>query len=92
MIEKLLIVLQTYKSSGNFEKGSEFYAKYSQVSPFFLKIRDLVISKKMPRKLVLNNNLVKTPEGITPEVYPENFEGIISSFQDRYPFDENLKN
>ena len=42
LIKKLLIVLQTYKSSGCIERGAKFYNSYSEVSDFFLKIRGIV--------------------------------------------------
>ena len=36
LIKDLLIVLQTYKSSGAFERGKKFYDEYSAVSDYFL--------------------------------------------------------
>ena len=52
----------------------------------FLKIRDIVIEKKKPRRIELNNNLVRYSEDcIQPVVYPERFEAIIHSYADRYP-------
>jgi hypothetical protein len=43
LIKQLLIVLQTYKSSGAVDRGEKFYNEYSAVSEMFLKIRDIVI-------------------------------------------------
>lgn len=68
------------------ERASQFYSKYSEVDEFFLKVRELVISKKKPRRIELNNNLVRYNENVVePQLYPESFEGIIKSFGDRYP-------
>ena len=71
--------------------AAKFYAEYSHVDEFFLKVRDLVIVKKKPRRIELNNNLMRYNEQlIEPVVYPESFEGIIHSWADRFPCDENL--
>jgi hypothetical protein len=52
----------------------------------FLKIRDIVIDKKKPRRIELNNNLVRyNAERIEPVLYPECMEAIIHSYADRYP-------
>ena len=91
LIKKLLIVLQTYKSSGAQERGLKFYSEYSAVSDFFLKIRDIAIAKKRPRGFCLQENLVRyTDSCIEPTSYPENFQGIILSFADRYQFTSKL--
>jgi hypothetical protein len=61
------------------------------VSEDFLKIRSIVLAKKKPRRLDLNNNLVRYSEtSIQPIVYPECHEGIILSFADRYTFNKQL--
>jgi len=91
LIRDFLIILQTYKSSGCIERGEKFYAKYSEVSGDFLKIRDIVIETKKPRRVELNNNLVRYNEKvIEPIVYPETLEGIIYSFADRFPCTRDL--
>jgi len=83
--------LQTYKSSGCNARGQEFYNSYSEVSDFFLKVRAIVIKKKKPRRVELNNNLVRYSESsIEPKCYPESFEGIILSYADRHPFNRRL--
>lgn len=86
LIRKFLIILQTYKSSGAVEIATKWYNKYSEVNEYFLKVRTLVISKKKPRRVELNNNLLRYNEKrIEPVVYPECFEGIIKSYSDRFP-------
>ena len=45
-----------------------------------------MIDKKKPRRVELNNNLVRyNSASIEPMMYPECFEGIIASYADRYP-------
>lgn len=62
LIRKFLLTIQTYKSSGAIDIASKFYAKYSEVDEFLLKVRDLVIKKKKARRIELNNNLVRYNE------------------------------
>jgi dipeptidyl-peptidase-3 len=59
LIRKFLIILQTYKSSGAAELATKFYNELSEVDEFFLKVRQLVIKKKKPRRIELNNNLFR---------------------------------
>ena len=93
LIRTFLIHLQTYKSSGCVTRGKAFYDHYSKVEGQFLQIRDIVIEKKKPRRVELNNNLVRyNSTTIEPTIYPECFEGIIASYADRYPCSVNLLN
>merc|ERR1712178_429315 len=85
LIRQLLLVLQTFKSTGAADRGKKFYDEYSEVSDFFLRVRDIVIKKKKPRRMDVNNNLVRYSEScIEPVIYPETFEGVILSYADRY--------
>lgn len=59
LIRKFLVILQTYKSSGAADLAAKFYNELSQVDEFFLKVRQLVIKKKKPRRIELNNNLFR---------------------------------
>lgn len=50
-----------------------------------------MIEKKKPRRIELNNNLVRYNSAcIEPVVYPECFEGIIASYEDRFPCSMDL--
>ena len=86
LITKFLLILQTYKSSGAAVRGKAFYDHHSKVDGIFLQIRDIVVEQKKPRRVELNNNLVRyNSSTIEPIVYPECFEGIILSYADRFP-------
>lgn len=86
LIKDFLMILQTYKSSGAVDRATAFYNHYSKVEGIFLQIRDIVIETKKPRRVELNNNLLRYNSAcIEPVVYPECFEGIIASYADRYP-------
>ncbi len=57
--------LHILKSIGDFEGAENFFNHYSQVDETMLKIREIVIANKVPRRLELQPNLVmqdKTPE------------------------------
>lgn len=91
LIKEFLIILQTYKSSGAVERAQKMYAHYSKVDGDFLKMRDLVIANKKPRRVEVQTNLMRYNEkSIQPMNYPECFEGLIHSFADRFPFNEEL--
>jgi len=91
LISDMLIIIQTYKSSGAYERAKKWYDEYSEVSDFFLQIRKIVLAKKRPRRLDGNNNLVKYNEScIEPRCYPETHEGVILSYAERYPFNRGL--
>ena len=86
LITKFLLILQTYKSSGAADRGTAWYEHYSQVDGIFLQIRDIVINTKKPRRVELNNNLVRyNSSTIVPVHYPECFEAIPASYVDRFP-------
>lgn len=90
LIRQLLVVLQTYKSSGNITRGKKFYDDYSEVSDFFIQVRTIVQAKKKPRRVELNNNLVRYNEkSIACQHYPETLESIILSYQDRFHWNKN---
>ena len=91
LIAKLLVVLQTYKSSGCIERGKKFYDEYSAVSDYFLNVRDVIISKKGPRRVCLQNNLVRyNYKVIDSQHYPETMEGVILSWADRFMYTKDL--
>ena len=85
LIKKFLLILQTYKSSGCVERGKVFYDEHSAVDEKLLKIREIVVKNKKPRRIELNNNFTRyNQSSIEVQSYPENFEGLIASFADRY--------
>eukprot|EP00357_Protocruzia_adherens_P016775 CAMPEP_0114997242 /NCGR_PEP_ID=MMETSP0216-20121206/14785_1 /TAXON_ID=223996 /ORGANISM="Protocruzia adherens, Strain Boccale" /LENGTH=708 /DNA_ID=CAMNT_0002361591 /DNA_START=1606 /DNA_END=3732 /DNA_ORIENTATION=- len=92
-VGKFLTKLQVYKSSGDSETGLKMYQDYSQVDEFFLKIRNIVLRHKLPRRLELQPHLSKESESVNYADFEETFEGIITSYQTRYPeFDQEMLN
>lgn len=98
-LSDFLSKLHTYKCLGDYETAKEFFTHYTQVDEEMLKIRDIVIANKLPRRLELQPNLFKQDDGqIVYKDYSESFEGIIESYCERYPgefqkdvYDEWLK-
>ncbi|XP_055956733.1 dipeptidyl peptidase 3 isoform X2 [Patella vulgata] len=59
-IGKFLRKLQVYKSTGDYEAGKEMYDFFSNVDnttePHFLRLRDVVMARKQPRKMFVQHN------------------------------------
>ena len=91
LIKKLLLVLQTYKSSGATERARKFYSEYSAVSETFLKIREIVLRGSKPGRLWLYNNVMRYSESVLePLLYPATPEGLILSNVERHRFSKDL--
>jgi dipeptidyl-peptidase-3 len=52
-MDEFLHKLHVYKSIGDYQTAKAFFDSYSQVTPELLKIREIVIANKVPRRLEL---------------------------------------
>ena len=79
--------LHSYKSMGDFDTAKKFFDHYSEVDEEMLRVRDIVIAHKLPRRLELQPNLFLNQ--VTHEVeykdYEDTFEGVIRSHVERFP-------
>ncbi|GAV51667.1 hypothetical protein ZYGR_0AF01380 [Zygosaccharomyces rouxii] len=76
--------LHIYKSTADVENGSQYYNDRSQVTPDLAKLRDLVISKRLPRRQFVQANTILTPKGeVELKEYEESPMGLIKSFTER---------
>jgi dipeptidyl-peptidase III len=99
-IKKFLQKLQILKCTGDYDTAQEWFGNYMKVDEFFLKIREIAIQNKQPRRLELMPNLVLTKEGkVEYKLYEESHEGIVQASVDSMPnildvpmFEEWLKN
>ena len=57
-IGEFLKKLQVYKSTGDVETASKMFEKYSKVNEQWLQWRDIVISRKQPRKMKVQANTI----------------------------------
>jgi hypothetical protein len=72
-------------------RACSFYDHYSKVEGDFLKMREIVLEKKKPRRFDLYSNFYAySGTSVEPVHYAECHEGVIHSFQDRYPFSADL--
>ena len=57
-IGEFLKKLQIYKSTGDFEAASEMFDKFSKVNEQWLQWREIVVSRKQPRKMKVQANTI----------------------------------
>lgn len=71
---------QIYKSTADVEGGTRFFQEYSKVNETFLRYRKIVVDNKLPRRLELQHDVIRKPDGTFQYVsFDESFEGIIKS-------------
>ncbi|KAH3738198.1 hypothetical protein DPMN_044826 [Dreissena polymorpha] len=62
MILRLGIFLQTYRAIGDFAEAKKIYDHYSEVPEDgdvkFLALRDVVLARRIPRKIFVQHNTV----------------------------------
>ncbi|KAH3854367.1 dipeptidyl peptidase 3-like [Dreissena polymorpha] len=81
--------LQTYRAIGDFEKAKKIYDHYSEVpndgDVKFLSLRDIVLARRIPRKVfVQHNTVIDEDDNVVLKSYEASPEGIVQSFMDRY--------
>lgn len=77
--------LHVYKSIGDYETAEKFFNHYSQVDEDMLKVREIVMANKVPRRLELQPNVFyKDESSIDYKNYDETFEGIVQSYVERW--------
>lgn len=72
---------------GDFEAAEKFFNHYSEVDEKMLRVRDIIIANKSPRRLELQPNLMMGQGGLTVDYkgYSSDFEGVINSYVERFP-------
>ena len=56
-MKEFLIKMQVYKSTADISGGKHMFDGYSLVNDYFLKVRQIVLANKVPRKLDLQGHL-----------------------------------
>uniref|UniRef100_A0A1X7TG90 Uncharacterized protein n=1 Tax=Amphimedon queenslandica TaxID=400682 RepID=A0A1X7TG90_AMPQE len=82
-----------YKSTADVSSGQLLYNKYSTVTDDHLLLIDIVMARKMPRRLFVQpHTSIDTDGSVVLNEFDSSFEGIISSFLARYPnYDTELE-
>jgi dipeptidyl-peptidase III len=77
--------LHVYKSIGDYDAAEKFFDSYSQVNEELMRVREIVLANKVPRRIELQPNIVLDSEG-NPQYkgYSEDFQGVIQSFCERF--------
>jgi dipeptidyl-peptidase-3 len=57
---------------------------YSQVPEEMLELREVVLARKEPRKLLVQPNMVLTATGVELRTYNASAEGMVASWVDRF--------
>jgi len=86
VVGDFLLRLQVYKSLADFENGSKMYDAYSQVPDEMAKLREIVMARKEPRKLLIQPHMQKDDDGnVQLKTFSETPEGMVESFVARFP-------
>ncbi|KIK08637.1 hypothetical protein K443DRAFT_672163 [Laccaria amethystina LaAM-08-1] len=84
VVGKLLVELQVLKSTADAAGARNFYTKLTRPNPAWEgEIRDLVIRKKLPRKIFVQPNTVLVDQEVQLKEYPLTPAGVIESFIER---------
>lgn len=76
--------LHVYKSSGDVVRGKALFAETTDVTPELSKFREIVMKKKMPRRMFVQcNTFLKEDSSVEYREYEESPEGMILSFVER---------
>ncbi|KAK6353832.1 hypothetical protein TWF730_008255 [Orbilia blumenaviensis] len=82
-VEKYLQELHIYKASADVKGGVALYDKMTSVSDTMAKFRDVVMSKKQPRKQFVQANTTLSEGEVTIKEYEATQQGLIQSWLDR---------
>ena len=85
-LSTFLAKLHILKSVGDYDSAKTFFDGYSTVDDEMLRVREIVIANKLPRRLELQPNLFYNPKSfdVDYEDYTDSFEGVIRSHVERF--------
>ena len=88
-IGRFLLQLQTHKSLGDVEAGSAMFNGYSEVTAEFAALREIVMARKEPRKLLVQPHMhADGAGGVALSQFDETPQGMVESFVARFPAED----
>jgi dipeptidyl-peptidase-3 len=91
-IGDFLKLLQVYKSTGDFAGGSKLFNEWGAVDSKAARWREIVISRRKPRRIFVQSNTVLTNDKVELKNYEATHAGVIQSFVERYQSVEEILN
>ena len=72
---------------GDYDTAKAFFDHYSEVDEEMLRVREIVLAWKLPRRLELQPNLFLDckENDVVYKDYEDTFEGVIRSYVERFP-------
>jgi len=85
-VAKFLLELMIYKSTADVQAATKFYDDYTAVDDEFLKLREIVLALKKPRKVFVQAHTYIDPTSgqVTLQEFEDSPEGMITSFVTRF--------
>lgn len=80
---KFLTELQVFKSTGDAQAGEELYSRYTSVPDDWLEYREIVLAKRLPRKLLIQANTFVEGDNVVIKEYTPDLQGFIQSYLER---------
>jgi dipeptidyl-peptidase-3 len=78
-----LMRLNVYKATADAHNGIQFYVDSTTVDDSWLPIRDIVIAKKLPRKMFVQASTVVDQDKVRLIEYEPTLKGLIQSYVER---------
>lgn len=82
-ISDFLMKLQVYKATADFAAGQKLYDEVTTVPESWRGLRNVVLSKKQPRKVFVMANTRIVGDEVELVEYEENVRGLVRSFVER---------
>merc|ERR1719273_2276998 len=84
-IASFLQKLQIYKATADITAAKQMYDKYAEVSEPWASRRDIVVSRKQPRMILVQANTKLVDEKLELVQYDPSPEGMVKSWAERFP-------
>jgi dipeptidyl-peptidase-3 len=84
-VAKFLLHIMTYKATADIQAATAFYEDYTSVDDEFLKLREIVLSQKKPRKVFVQvHTYIDAAGNVILQEFEDSPEGMIASFVTRF--------